>query len=92
MGRDSFWMHLAERSGIPAEAVPGVPVIEIGGDRRVLIENHQGVTEYDTNRIQVKVRYGLICIHGESLELVSMTGSGLVVRGIIHNVELIRGG
>lgn len=92
MGKDSFIMRLAERSGLPAEAVPGVPVIEIGGDRRVLIENHRGVTEYDNDRIRVKVRYGTVCIHGEGLELTSMTGTEVVIKGMIHSVELVRGG
>ena len=31
--------------------LPGQPVVELVGDRRVLIENHIGVTEYGTERI-----------------------------------------
>ena len=34
-------------------ALPGVPIVELAGDRRVLIENHRGVTEYGMERICV---------------------------------------
>ncbi len=35
----------------PQELLPGMPLIEITGAGRVLIENHGGVTEYETDRI-----------------------------------------
>ncbi len=44
--------------------LPGQPVVELVGDRRVLIENHIGVTEYGTERICVKVKYGQLSVCG----------------------------
>ena len=35
-------------------------IVEIAGDRRVLIENHFGVKEYSREKIGVKVKYGLV--------------------------------
>lgn len=91
MRRKNLLMYLTEKADLPMEPVPGVPVVEIGDDCRVLIENHQGVTEYGTERMQIKVRYGQVRILGEKLTLISMEGQQLVIKGKIHSVELIRG-
>ena len=70
--------RLADGADLPGEPMPGVPVVELAGDRRVLIERHGGVTEYSGERICVKVRYGLVCICGCGLELACMTREQLV--------------
>lgn len=71
--------------------LPGMPLVEIAGEKRVLIENHRGVTEYDANRICVRVKFGQICVCGESLTLAQMTGASLVICGRIDSVTLLRG-
>ena len=39
------WMQmLADGADLPAEPLPGVPVVEVAGENRVLIERHAGVT------------------------------------------------
>ena len=38
---NNFFVQMMEDSSV--DAVAGKPIIEISGDRRVLIENHQGV-------------------------------------------------
>lgn len=43
---------MAEAADTPQELLPGMPLIEITGAGRVLIENHGGVTEYETDRIR----------------------------------------
>jgi len=67
-----------------------MPLIEICGEKRVLIEHHQGVTQYAANNVCVKVAYGRVEIHGENLRLMHMTGSKLVVSGRIDSVRLLR--
>ena len=53
-------------------------------------EAHGGVTEYGREKIQVKVRYGYVCICGGCLELARMTAEQLVITGRIDSVSLIR--
>ena len=72
------------------EYLPGVPVVELAGDRRVLIENHHGVTEYGENRICVNVKYGALCVCGSSLELAKMTSAQLIITGMISSVAIYR--
>ncbi len=82
--------RLTEGADLPGEPLPGVPLVELAGDRRVLIENHGGVTEYGTQTIRVRVRYGEVCVCGADLELARMTKEQLVVCGRIDGVTLVR--
>ncbi len=85
------WMErLADSADLQGEALPGQPLVELFSDRRVLIEHHGGVTEYGREKIQVKVRYGYVCICGGCLELARMTAEQLVITGRIDSVSLIR--
>lgn len=83
---------LADEADLPSEPLPGVPVVEVAGENRVLIERHAGVTEYSRERICVKVRYGLVCVCGCGLELTRMTREQLVISGRIDCVRLQRRG
>lgn len=83
---------LADEADLPAEPLPGVPVVEVAGECRVLIERHAGVTEYSRERICVKVCYGLVCVCGCGLELTRMTRQQLVISGRIDGVQLLRRG
>lgn len=88
--RGNMLRHLAEGTELAAEAVPGLPVAELAGDRRVLIENHQGVTEYGSEKIRVRVRFGELCVCGSGLALARMTKNQLVICGRIDTVEVCR--
>ena len=82
--------RLADGVDLSGEPMPGVPVVELAGDRRVLIERHGGVTEYSSQKISVKVRYGVVSICGCGLELACMTREQLVISGRIDTVQLLR--
>lgn len=88
MKRGERWFHrIAEDMDVPA---PALPLIEIAGTGRVLIENHGGVTGYGRDCIRVRVKYGQICISGGSLEIAKMTKDQLVISGCIQEVKLLR--
>ena len=87
-----YWMQkLADGVELPGELTPGVPVVEIAGDRRVLIERHRGMTEYSRERICARVYYGVVCICGSCLELTHMSREQLVISGHIDSVQILRG-
>lgn len=86
----NFFEHMMEQSSLGPDSVPGQPIIEIAGDRRVLIENHHGVAAYGTERILVNVKYGSVCICGCNLEMMHMTREQLVIYGRIDSVSLQR--
>ena len=71
--------------------LPGMPLVEIAGEKGVLIENHRGVTAYDSDKICVRVKFGQICVCGEGLSLAQMSGSCVIICGRIESVTLLRG-
>ena len=80
-----FW----EASGVSELSLDNKPIIELAGNRRVLIENHLGVKEYGHEKIIVQVSFGGVCVTGCCLELVRMTKEQLVICGEIHGVQLL---
>lgn len=71
--------------------LPGVPLIEIYDQRRVLIENHHGVIGYGCHEVLVKVQFGVVCVCGEDLRLNKMSRDQLIITGRICAVNLRRG-
>ena len=85
-----FMERVTAAADLQGEPIPGIPIVEIAGDKRVLIEQHCGVTQYGRCRISVKVKYGAVVVIGTGLELTRMTGQQLIVTGKIDCVQLER--
>lgn len=91
MGRGRLLFEkMAQEADFSAELMPGQPIVELAGDRRVLIENHFGVKAYSRERILVSVKYGSVCISGCGLEMMRMTKEQLVICGKIDSILLQR--
>ena len=84
--------RLADGAGLPGEPLPGQSIVEIAGNTRLLVENHYGVKEYSRERIGVKVKFGMVVVDGQGLELTRMTREQLIISGCIHAVTLHRRG
>lgn len=67
------------------------PLVELVGQNRVLIENHQGVLAYSTDEIQIKVSYGCVIVKGTKLQLLEMSKMQLVICGRIDSIQLFGG-
>ena len=93
MQRNKHLMQrIADAADLGSETLPGVPVIEIAGERRVIIEGHRGVTGYSRTKICVRLSYGHAAVCGQELELSCMTRQQLVISGQIDCVQLERRG
>lgn len=91
MAQGGKWVkRLTSAADLPDEAVPGQPLVEVFSSFRVLVENHMGVTEYGDSVIQVKVKFGSICVCGTNLELALMTKGQLIITGCIESIQLNR--
>lgn len=66
-------------------------LVEIVGKRRVLIENHSGITEMRNDRITASNGDGYIVITGTNLQLVLISVEQIVVAGQIESVLLNAG-
>lgn len=67
-----------------------LPLVEIAGEKRVLIENHQGVVSYCTEEIQIKVCYGAVSIVGQGLRFMQLNRDQLVITGQLDHISLLR--
>ena len=90
MEKLSLIRKLTDSADLFDEMPPGVPVVEIAGEYRVLIEQHDGMVEFSRERVCVKACYGLICVLGTGLELAHMSQYQLVISGQIDCVKIIR--
>ena len=87
---ERLWNKLAFAADLTDEAIPGLPLVELVSNCRVLIENHNGVCEYGSTMIRIKVKYGSVSICGQKLELSRMDRGRLIVSGVIENIQLCR--
>jgi len=85
-----FLQRIADGMELAGEPLPGESLVEISGERRVLIENHRGMTQYSREKICVKVSFGAVAVLGCGLELTQMTRDRLVISGTIDTVSILR--
>lgn len=79
-----------ENRTIDPDVFPVLPIVELAGNSRVLIENHFGVTAYCLSQVNVKMKYGQVQVCGSSLMLEHMSRAKLVITGRIDGITLIR--
>ena len=91
MGNSGNWREqLREYMARSPEPVPGMPLVEIAGQGRVLIENHRGVCCCGREQMRIRVSYGEIAVSGHRLELARMSREAVVITGRIDSVTLHR--
>ena len=79
----------AELFDLPADVVAGLPLIELVGDRQFYMERHRGILSYSGEVIDINSDKLMVRVRGQGLELVSMTGDALRIRGEISQVEWV---
>lgn len=74
---------------LPPETAGDWPKIILDANRRVLIQNHRGIIEYNPNLFRVKTRLGEIKISGNGLNILAAHRDELLVDGEIVHLELV---
>lgn len=92
MNSNNAWMKKVTDKMNSMDIHPGLPLIELVGDCRVLIENHCSIIEYGKEKIVIKMKFGCVEICGKGMQLSQLTKSQLVISGRITGLQLIRGG
>jgi sporulation protein YqfC len=72
---------------LPGEVLAGLPKLTVTGNRRIHIECHKGIIEYDGSLIAVNGGSVLVKIRGENLEILSMNAEEILIRGFVVSVE-----
>ncbi len=79
----------AEIFDLPADAVAGLPHIEVVGNRHFYMAHHKGIISYSGEEIAINGDKLLVRVRGSGLELQSMSGEALRIRGEIASVEWV---
>ena len=79
----------AEIFDLPADAVAGLPHIEVVGNRHFYMAHHKGIISYSGEEIAINGDKLLVRVRGSGLELQSMSGEALRIRGEISSVEWV---
>ena len=90
VNRGQWIRRLTDAADLQGEVLPGMPLVELAGENRVLVECHRGVMEYSHERICVGVKYGMVCVCGCGLELAVMSKARLVITGRIDGMQIVR--
>lgn len=75
---------------LPFDQIPGNFLLELLGEGRILIENHNGVREYGMEKIEIKCEFGHVTINGKDLALCHMSKEKLVIKGKINSIAIHR--
>ena len=81
-----------ERLDLPGDIQPGVPRMELVGDREFFMTQHRGVLSYTTETVDIGGGDMTVRVIGTDLQLMAMTEGELRLRGRIAAVELRRQG
>ena len=82
--------RMAELFDLPADLVAGLTHMELLGDRQFFLEGHGGILAYSDTQIDISAGASVVRVRGSGLELRSMTGHAVRIRGKIEAVEFIR--
>lgn len=83
--------RLPEVLNIPDQTLPGVPIIELYADRRVLIEGKCAIMQYDCNCIKLRSCSFRVSICGSGLSITELSGEQLIITGTVDCVSVRRG-
>lgn len=82
--------HVAELFDLPADAIAGLPHLELIGGRQLYLENHRGILSYSDAVIDINTGTLAVRVRGEGLELLAMTTEELRIGGRIDGVDFLR--
>lgn len=78
---------ISEVMNIPDELITDSPKIEFESNKRMWIENYQGIIEYSDELVRVNTADFMVIITGSSFTISSVTLEDLCIEGNITYVE-----
>lgn len=86
--RESLLERTVQALDLPADALAGLPRLELVGDKELRMENHKGILAYAPEEIHVSGGAFGVRITGRGLELRAMNALELLITGRITGIEL----
>ena len=86
--RTGLLERAAQAFDLHADALTGLPRIELVGDRELRMENHRGILAYGSEEIHISGGKLIVKVRGTGLELKAMNARELLITGTIFSVDL----
>lgn len=83
---------ITERIGLQMESLPGISLLELSSDDRILIEYPRRVVSCSDGEIVIQTNFGIVEIFGDCLSLQGACKDRIVICGDIKSINLKRGG
>ena len=85
--RPGLLERTAQLLDLPADALAGVPRLELVGDGELRVENHKGILAYGDEEILISGGKLVVRVRGSALELKSMNPAELLITGQILSLD-----
>ncbi len=80
---------ISEELDLPLSSMPGMPNIELAGNRQAIVEGCKGVLEYDDDVIKLNLGKSIVKFVGSDLSINSYRLEQAVISGNIFAVEFL---
>lgn len=66
-----------------------LPIIEMTGNKEIIIEGSTGVLKYQEDNIKINTRVMVISVKGRGLKLKYLSSTALIIEGCVLSLEYI---
>lgn len=78
---------LADRLDLPTDAALGMTKLTVFGRRKLLVENHKGISSYETEHIMLDCVNTKLSVRGNNLMLTAMDENDMIISGSLLSIE-----
>lgn len=78
--------QLTEHLELPKDLALGESIVTLTGNNRLVIENYQGILDYQPECIRIALKHGQIEICGEQLKIAYYTSEDMKISGCIRQI------
>lgn len=80
--------RFTELSDLPRELISGSFRMVLIGNSEFVIENYDGIIEYEEEKIRLSTKMGIISVFGNRLIIDELDDENLMVRGKIESISI----
>ena len=80
---------IIERLELPQDIILGVPLLSMQGNAELMIENHRGLLQYDSDEIRVRTKTFTEQVTGRKLTIQEYRKDVLIIRGKIERMQFL---
>ena len=72
---------------LPADIIMDLPLLMLVADNKLYLENHKGISYFQSEEIKIKIKSGFIILKGRSLSISEINRESLSISGKILSIS-----